>query len=297
MNLENKDLPGLYIAADKLAIDSQKNYYLCLKLYLSLLIVAAAVSFGAGAIDDKVAKIIGAGASAFFFLFTLGILIGLRMQKPDDTWYNGRAVAESAKTRAWRWMMCAEPYGSSEKDDSGVSNRFIDDLKMILDQNLILAAKLSADDVTKPPISDVMKRVRSLPVEERSEIYRSERCEDQLKFYSSKEAFNRSRAKLWFWISVCLHAAAIVMMLIRIVNTELTLPVEVISTAAGGVLTWLQAKKHNELASSYSLTAYEISTIFEKNTTISVAKDLSDFVLSSEAAFSREHTQWAARRT
>jgi len=44
------------------------------------------------------------------------------------------------------------------------------------------------------------------------------------------------------------------------------------------------------------LTAYEIGFIREQISNVSTDKELSDFVKDAENAFSREHTQWAARR-
>ncbi|MEO1352240.1 MAG: DUF4231 domain-containing protein [Cyanobacteria bacterium J06635_15] len=55
-------------------------------------------------------------SSALLFLVTLAILIGLRVKRPDDIWYNGRAVAESVKTRTWRWVMRAEPYSMTNAE-------------------------------------------------------------------------------------------------------------------------------------------------------------------------------------
>jgi len=86
------------------------------------------------------------------------------------------------------------------------------------------------------------------------------------------------------------------MLFYRIKAPLLGLPVEVVATAAGAVLTWLQAKKHNELNSSYSLAAHEIVLIKGEALSVQSEKDLSEFVLDSENAFSREHTQWTARK-
>ena len=66
--------------------------------------------------------------------------------------------------------------------------------------------------------------------------------------------------------------------------------------AASSVLTWLQAKKHNEQSASYALAAHEISLVSGEAVGISSEMDLSDYVVNAETAFSREHTQWAARK-
>jgi hypothetical protein len=289
MMITDQELPGLYHAADKASLEGQKTYFLGLMFHLILLILAGAISFS---FSKSVA---GAIVSAILFLTTLGILIALRIMRPDDTWYNGRAVAESVKTRAWRWMMRAEPYDQCD-NPTAVSKQFINDLKAILNQNRSLAGKLPTDEYMKAPISDVMKAVRSMSVDERIALYKSDRIQNQADWYSRKAIFNKKRSRQWFFTSVVLHATAIFMLLLRINKPTLSLPVAVVATAASAVLTWTQAKKHNELASSYSLTAHEIILIKGEALSISNEKELSDFVVNTESAFSREHTQWVARK-
>jgi hypothetical protein len=237
----------------------------------------------------------GAIASAALFLITLGILIALRVKRPDDLWYNGRAVAESVKTRAWRWVMRAEPYEDTENIEI-VSKQFINDLKAILTQNQSLSEVFNSNAGIHSSISETMYHIRALPVVERLEIYKEQRIKDQANFYSTKSLFNKTRARQLFWVSVSLHSVAVAMLLYRIKDPIPNLPIEVVATAAGAVLTWLQAKKHNELNSSYALTAHEIVLIKGEALSVKNEKDLSEFVLDSETAFSREHTQWAARK-
>ena len=140
------------------------------------------------------------------------------------------------------------------------------------------------------------QQVRSLPILERLEIYRRDRVDDQANWYAGKSIFNRKRATCWFWIMVGLHASAILMLLWKINSPTLKLPVEAVAVAAIAILSWLQAKKHRELSASYSLAAHEIVLIKGEAVSIQREQELSDFVVNSENAFSREHTQWAARR-
>ena len=85
-------------------------------------------------------------------------------------------------------------------------------------------------------------------------------------------------------------------MLVKISNPSLMLPIEVIAFLAGAALTWTQMKKFRELATTYGLTAHEITLV--KGEAVNIADDLhfSEYVLNSENAFSREHTQWVARK-
>ena len=289
VKLSSPQLPGLYQSADQASLHAQSVHFNSLRLYLGLLILAAFVSFAWS--DNEW----GALISAILFLITLGILIFLRVKRPDDTWYNGRAVAESVKTRAWRWVMRAEPYEDSENIEI-VSKQFISDLKAILEQNRSLSDSLPSESGVKDPISQIMREVRALSVEDRLKIYTEQRIQDQATWYSKKSQFNKHRAKQWFWASVMLHGIAILMLLLRIKDSTLQLPIEVTATAAGAVLTWLQAKKYNELNSAYALTAHEIVLIKGDALSVNNEKMLSEFVKDSENAFSREHTQWVARK-
>ena len=289
LDLSQDTLPGLYQSADQASLDAQTLYFSGLCTYLLLLVTAVLVSF----LWPK--ETFGAITSAALFLITLGILIALRVKRPDDLWYNGRAVAESVKTRAWRWCMRAEPYEDCNNLEI-VSRQFISDLKAILEQNRSISGVLQSKTGIQDPISETMNNIRGLSIEDRLAIYKKQRIDNQANWYSLKSQFNKRRARQWFWASVLLHGTAIGMLLYRIKDPVLSLPVEVVAIAAGAVLTWLQAKKHNELNSSYALTAHEIVLIKGEALSVKTEKGLSDFVLDSEAAFSREHTQWAARK-
>ncbi len=282
--------PGLYISADSTSLKAQAIYYRTLRTYLLLLVLAALISFAFPG------EFFGALISAILFMITLALLIFLRVTRPDDIWYNGRAVAESVKTRAWRWMMRAEPYEDTDSIER-VSKELINDLKAILHQNRTISEKLDHEDVIQDPISEVMSSIRRMGVVDRINIYKENRINNQANWYALKSVFNKRKSKQWFIASILLHSIAIIMLLYRIKWPTLMLPVEVVATAAGAVLTWLQAKKHNELTSAYALAAHEITLIRGEALSIDSEHKLSEFVVNSESAFSREHTQWAARKT
>lgn len=285
----SSDLPGLYQTANQASLDAQNGYFSGLKWYLILLTCAALVSYASPN------SVCGAIISAVLFLITLGILIFIRVKRPDGVWYNGRAVAESVKTRSWRWMMRADPYQDRVKPEI-VSGNFINDLKAILDQNKGLSHSLQSVSAISDPISARMKEIRGLSTEERLRFYVDQRITNQANWYWQKASFNKRRAQQWFWVSVSLHSLAILMLLLRIRYPSLSLPIEVIATAAGAVITWLQAKKHNELNSAYTLAAHEIIFLRGESSFVKTEDQLSEYVVNSEAAFSREHTQWAARK-
>lgn len=291
MKFEDKDLPGLFQSADTASIKEQQKFFKGIFWYLMLLIVAALFAFFADDYPNPIFKII----STVLFLLTLFIMVWLRVSRPDDIWYNGRAVAESVKTRSWRWMMRAEPYFDCDNIEI-VRKHFVIDLKTILKQNENLIGKLGISASLEEPISAKMIEVRMLNLSDRFNFYRQERITNQAIWYTNKSKFNEKRAEMWFWTTVSLHSLAILLLLYNIYDPNAKLPIEVVAVAASSVLTWLQAKKHNELSSSYSLTAHEIILIKSEITIIKSEEDLSEYIMNCENAFSREHTQWYARK-
>ncbi|BAZ93760.1 ATPase [Thiohalobacter thiocyanaticus] len=289
MEMQEEDFPALYNSADSTSLKAQNHYFSALICYLFLLILAAFVSYA------WLTSVYGAITSAALFLITLGILVWLKVHKPEDIWYNGRAVAESVKTRTWRWIMRSEPYDDNIPEEQA-QKELLNDLKGILDQNRSLSHVLEWTPNLGEAISEKMKVIRSLPWSERLETYVRDRVDNQSMWYSEKSQLNRRLAKRWFIVSIVLHSVAVLLLLYRIKEPASSLPIEVIATAAGAVLTWVQAKKYNELNSSYALAAHEIVLIKGESVFVKNEQQLSEFVVNSEAAFSREHTQWTARK-
>jgi len=291
IKIEDSEFPGLYQSANSASVKEQQKYFNGIAVYLVLLILAALFAYLSDGNQNPSTKII----STIFFLVTLSIMIWLRVSKPDDIWYNGRAVAESVKTRAWRWMLRAEPYEDCENVEI-MRRKFVGDLKTILKQNESLIGRLGIGVSLAEPISEKMLEIRKLTLNDRLEVYRTERIINQALWYSKKAKFNKKKSTIWFWFSVILHAFAIILLLYNIKDPNIKLPIEVIAVAASSVLTWLLTKKHNELSSSYSLTAHEIMLLKSETNIITTESELSEYIMNCENAFSREHTQWFARK-
>lgn len=291
IKVTDSDLPGLYQSADRASIKEQNKHFYSIIGYLGLLILASLFAYLADGYPKSIFKII----STILFLITLCIMIWQKVRKPDDIWYNGRAVAESVKTRSWRWMMRAAPYIDTENEET-VRKHFVNDLKIILKQNESLIGNIGICASIEDPISDTMIQVRNLSIGDRFKLYKQERITNQALWYTEKANYNIKKRNVWFCITIGLHALAIILLLYNIKEPHLKLPIEVIAIGTSSALTWVQAKKHSELSSSYSLTAHEIVLIQSEVTTFSNESEFSDYIMNCENAFSREHTQWFARK-
>jgi hypothetical protein len=218
----------------------------------------------------------------------------MAVRKYDRTWYSARAVAESVKTRAWRYMMRSEPYNNPEEESKRL---FLADLQHILDQNREVTKELCDESATRDAISIKMQQIRGMELKERMKFYKSLRVENQRDWYALKARQNKNKAKKWFIALVVFNGLAIACALVRIALPKwIYLPTDVFAVAAASIVSWSQAKRFNELSTSYSLTAHEITIIHAQLDGVSNEDQLSNFVNDTENAFSREHTQWQARR-
>ncbi|MBA7690103.1 hypothetical protein ES703_98627 [subsurface metagenome] len=286
--IADSDYPALYQAADSASLEAQGTYTKCIYSFLILLVLAAIASLFSG--DSRWFAIL----SAALFIFTLIISLLLATKRYDRTWYKGRAVAESTKTRVWRYMMRTKPY---DEPDAISRSSFLSDLTQILNQNRDLCQHLPEMQINHEQITSTMEAIRRSSLEERMSIYENQRVDDQRTWYAKKAGYNRRMSKRWFILMCAFQLLAIVSVLIRIAYPGWDkLPTEVLAVAAASVLSWMQVKRFQELSTSYNFTAQEIGMIKGALQDVRDEEKFSDFVSDAENAFSREHTQWLARR-
>lgn len=169
-------------------------------------------------------------------------------------------------------------------------------IKAVFDQNRDMASVLTSH-LDSPQISEKMTQLRSQSLEERRAAYFEHRIEDQLAWYKAKATSNASAAKWFFRLLITVNVVAIILALVRIAfSTAPYWPTDVMVAAAASLLSWMQAKRYTELSASYALTAFEIQFVREQSQVEMTEQRFSSFVGDAENAFSREHTQWVARK-
>jgi hypothetical protein len=134
-------------------------------------------------------------------------------------------------------------------------------------------------------------------LEDRRATYAACRIKDQLTWYAKKAAFNRKMSNGFFWALIVTNGIAVLCAILRVTFVTVPFwPTDIFVATAASLLSWMQAKRFSELASSYALAAHEIGLIREQSLQPSTDEQLSLFVGDAENAFSREHTQWVARK-
>jgi protein-S-isoprenylcysteine O-methyltransferase Ste14 len=266
---------------------SQKAFFTAFFSHMALLAVASGISI-LNSPDPEVAI-----AQAIVLLGALGCAIFLFWGKPDRHWYSGRAVAESIKTITWRYISRAEPFNNDNDIDF---HNFKLKIRAILDQNKDVAGLLNTH-LDGLQITSKMTDARARSIEDRIQNYHSNRIAEQQIWYAKKAAANKRKVTIYFSALVLLIVLSIVFSVSKIAYPKVAYwPTDFLVTVAAGLLSWIQAKRYQELAVSYSLTAHEISMIRQQTSQSMTEKDFSDFVGDAENAFSREHTQWVARK-
>jgi hypothetical protein len=286
--LNEEDFPALYRSADTLSLRAQRSFFFALGAQLVLLVVAAALSV------FNLPHVSIAYAQAAVLLGSLAFAIFLFAKRPDRNWYAGRAVAESIKTLTWRYVSRAEPFDSD--DEPAMRQAFSRKLKAVVDQNRQVAQLLTMF-LDGAQITAVMETMRIGSLEARRSSYAQGRIADQLNWYARKTEANRRLSEKFFLTVIAVNGVAVLCALARIgYPTAPYWPTDIFVAAAASLLTWMQAKRFGDLAASYALAAHEISLISEQAALPRDDREFSLFVADAENAFSREHTQWVARK-
>ncbi|MEM5471936.1 DUF4231 domain-containing protein [Hoeflea sp. AS60] len=288
MSAPHLEFPALYSSANEGAIRAQ-NYFLwmvrseyCLLFFVS---VASATRAASGLNPIVVTLLLAILAGLFVFKI---------VKKLDQDWYRCRALAESVKTSTWRFSMRAHPF----EDTSSINipkNKFRILLRDILQSNRHIAANIETAETKQ--VTDTMIAIRKLSLEDRRGYYVTNRVDSQRTWYSKKSKANKNALKFWVVLTIVIYiGAAIALNAEQLGLPNVTVGFDPMIVLVTSALGWLQMKRHGELMASYNLTAHEIGIIRSNSDAVKTEEELSDFVNEAELAFSREHTQWVARR-
>jgi hypothetical protein len=286
------DFPPLYSAADRNSLDGQRRLLNATRLRLAMLVLAAA--FGLFTWRRAWGDLAGIGASVAFVVALLAELY-LLQARPDRLWYDGRAVAESAKTLTWRYLVGGSPFGREEVSDREAERLLLDRFRQITAS--LAGAHLVPVSGAADQIAPSLRRLRSLPLDERRALYRSERIQGQQAWYARSARWNERRATQWSLILTSLEALGLAGGVLKATGV---LRVDLLGLAGAVVAAgaaWVQAKQHQNLASAYAVASQELGAISAQVDWTSTEQEWAHFVDQAEEAISREHTLWRASRT
>jgi hypothetical protein len=281
------ELPALWRAADAESAASQKRFFR-LKI---LELIGLAIGAASGLIPGSWAGGLGPAISIIAFLSVLILQVSRFGAKAESLWYDARAAAESIKSASWQYAVGGEAFRIDNRDAEILFiNRLREVLANVPKLDIGPASRVSAG------VTPVMASVRLMSQEDRAHVYRQLRIEDQVRWYAKKAAWNRTRGHIFTGITVTVEAAAILAGLVRFKFETDTDVLGLLAAVAAGLIAWSQAKKYAFLAESYTVTSHETNLVAATVKAPVPESQWSQSIHDAEAAFSREHTMWQARR-
>lgn len=280
--------PALYWAADAASNKAQKTF-LQVQILSYVLLIGGAVC---ALIEPSTVLAI---VSAVYFLGSLLAYAYIQQQDFQAVWYRARALAESTKTATWRLLMGAQPFG--DKDEQANLEAFRRLLTELLKENVGIGRHLVGEWSSEEQVTPEMMSALRENFDHKKTRYLSDRIDHQRIWYTKKSVANGKASRSFFALTSVAYGIAIVLLLVRIgLPDVLYLPIEVFAVIASSLIGWKQIKRFDELSSAYGLTAHELGIVKTRYSAVSNELELAAFVSDAENAFSREHTQWAARR-
>jgi hypothetical protein len=274
--------PVIFTRADRSSTRAQRHFLLITAVSLTL--VAGAASMGA--VDASWAGWVGAGA--FLAAFMLGALAVTR--DLERTWYDGRALAESAKSLTWLYVVRGGPFHATEpQTDEAFKARLLSLRSELRGCDFVVANDGAV-------ITEDMRLLRGAPLAVRREHYERERLGDQIDYYRRRSEDHKRQAmrfRLATWSAQGVGLIGAILKATSVLDVDL---LGVGAACAAGLTAWLQTRDHVILARAYELTAEDLDRVKQDGPPYGDEVAWGHYVADAEAAMSREHVMWTARR-
>jgi hypothetical protein len=287
--------PSIFVATDEAAARVQRYYLMSVRLESVLVVVGALLaSLSAAGLLPVHSAVLSA------FVVSLSVLVTwvARSAKWERHWFDLRAVAETVKSLAWMYGLGVEPFHGTDADRL-FATRLADAMKARQDVPRLCASAMPAAPTT---ISEELRRIRSLPISDRVEIYKAKRVSDQRGWYARAARRNGELDSRWFALFVTLQGITVVFAIALAVRVSggptgasIFTPVPAMAALAASLVAWVRTKRFSDLANSYAVAAQELSALHDQVPGVESA-ELEDWIQQVENAVSREHTMWLAKR-
>jgi hypothetical protein len=286
--LPSREFPALEGAAEAASAESQRTF---LRLNIAQLTLLSAVAFLSGlsfsrpACDRPLAWTV-----CGMMLVTLCVSTALRLGKFDDRWFRCRAFAENLKSIIWRFVMTS-PIAADDAEAIYLSE--VRELKKRLPD---LEKEFIVHGGSGDLITAWMRTTQALPISSKTALYRKDRLEDQITWYSEKASQNARSETRWFWFVFVVEFVAILCAAYQAWQLKEMNLVGGVASIGTAVIAWSQIKRFSDLDTSYAIAAGDLRSIGTARQKVETQVQLDLFVHEVETAVSREHSMWLARR-
>lgn len=286
--LKYSDLPGFFLDADAASLRGQRLTVRYNAIRLAGLLAGAI----GGALTWKLGFVDAWGLLALVgFAAALVSEVVLLSVQPERDWYSGRALAESAKTLAWRYAVRADPFFDGLGDV---------ELRAEMRRRLAEIAEKGRDRITlsadNMELTRKLVEIRSSSFSERRKVYVESRIKDQRDWYARKADHCKRLAFRLRSLMILIEVVAVVAAASRALGVWSVDISGILAALVASGAAWFGLRQYSSLASAYSVAAAEL------NINIGRLEDAAEpewavAVADAEEAISREHTMWLASRT
>jgi hypothetical protein len=280
--------PSLKEAADQASGHAQRNFLRLNVVLLSILSLTALIS-GWVPTCQETQRALSILIAVLMFV-ALGITTMLRIGKFDDRWFRCRALAENVKSAAWFFVMCPHALIASSEGD------YLKEITELQKRLAPVSKEVALCDEGGPLVTDWMRETQNLALEQKLAIYRQNRVDDQLVWYFKKSKFNIAREKRWFLAIFVIEFFAVACAAFQAWKLYQVNVGGGMAALSAGFIAWMQTKRFSDLGVSYSIAANDLRHIAAERQNVTTEEDAQIFVKEVEAAVSREHSMWLARR-
>lgn len=277
------DLPGLFQAADQESVRSQRRQLRATRARLVLAVLAAtaaAFTLPVGFADAA------AAGTALFFVGALAADVLMLRTRSDKGWYEGRSLAESAKTLAWRFAVGGAPFPRTLPHEEA-ERLFAERLRSLRGDFESVATPSPAEAITPR-----MRQLRSAPLDDRREAYLAHRIDDQKSWYAGKAVFHRKRADLFTRLVLACEILGVAAALARAVQVVTFDLAGVIAATVSALAAWTSALQHRTTAHAYTTATHDLDLAQVNLRHPAAEPEWASAVADAEAAISREHSTW-----
>lgn len=183
--LRDDHLPPVFRAADQSSVMSQTRYLIAVAVRLISLGAAGGFGLATWKVCGKPTDWAGVLATVCFFLSVI-VEIYLLKARPERTWYEGRAAAESVKTLSWRYSVGGEPFNIGTRPETESEALFLSQLNAVLE--VLKDLNISPPSSAEPQITEQMRQLRSEPLDARKRVYEIERVANQQEWYQQRQS-------------------------------------------------------------------------------------------------------------
>ena len=285
--LASEEMPHLFRAADAAAVRQQRRH-LRGSLSQLLLVVGAAgaakLAFDGGTDWWQV-------LAAACFLCAAVVKGYLLSTKPEEGWYAARAIAESAKSLAWRYAVGGDPFRVDTMSEREADATFVERLREIV-QPIRGRAPIPPLQEEASEITDRMRSIRASSLDLRRETFREGRVHDQVRWYATRSAKDQSKADAWGWAQLCLELLGALFALLTATGVVAFNVTSFTAALISAIVAWTQTKRFRTDAAAYGVAWAELSALETLARHPDTEEEWAAYVEQVEQAISREHTIW-----